>query len=52
MTAAIGKRRRAIAEGYIPPYGHGPEPEFASHETAYLLNVLIAAVVASFALRG
>lgn len=38
MTEAIGKRRWAIAEGYIPPYGHGPEPEFASHETACLLN--------------
>jgi hypothetical protein len=38
MTEAIGKRRWAIAEGYIPSYGHGPEPEFASHETACLLN--------------
>lgn len=38
MTVAIGKRRWAIAEGYIPPYGHGHEPEFTSHETACLLN--------------
>lgn len=38
MTEAIGKRRWAIAEGYIPSYGHGPEPEFTSHETACLLN--------------
>ena len=38
MTEAIGKRRWAIAEGYIPPYGHGAEPEFTSHETACLLN--------------
>lgn len=29
----------AIAEGYIPLYSHGPEPEFTSHETACLLNV-------------
>ena len=35
---AIGRRRWAIAEGYIPPYGHGPEPEFTSHETVCLLN--------------
>lgn len=35
---ASGKRRWAIAEGYIPPYGTGKEPEFTSHETACLLN--------------
>jgi len=35
----IGRTRWAIAEGYIPPYGHGHEPEFTSHETACLLNV-------------
>ena len=39
MSKAIGKRRWAIAEGYIPEYGHGSEPEFTSHETACLLNV-------------
>lgn len=38
MSDAIGKRRWAIAEGYIPPYGTGKEPEFTSHETACLLN--------------
>lgn len=27
-----------IAEGYIPEYGNGPEPEFTSHETACILN--------------
>jgi hypothetical protein len=26
------------AEGYIPSYGTGPEPQFTSHETACLLN--------------
>lgn len=36
---AIGHRRWAIAEGYIPSYSHGPEPQFTSHETACLLNV-------------
>jgi hypothetical protein len=38
MDSSIGRRRWAIAEGYIPPYGHGAAPEFASHETACLLN--------------
>lgn len=38
MNAPIGKRRWAIAEGYIPDYSHGPKPEFESHETACLLN--------------
>lgn len=35
----IGKRRWAIAEGYIPTSSHGPEPEMKSHETACILNV-------------
>ena len=35
---ALGHTRRAIAEDYIPPYGHGPEPRLPSHETACLLN--------------
>jgi hypothetical protein len=34
----VGHRRWAIAEGYIPSYGTGPEPQFTSHETACLLN--------------
>jgi hypothetical protein len=34
----IGRRRWAIAEGYIPAYSHGPEPQFTSHETVCLLN--------------
>lgn len=38
MTAPIGHRRWAIAEGYIPSWGKGPEPEFTSHETACILN--------------
>jgi hypothetical protein len=33
----IGKRRWAIAEGYIPEGSHGPEP-MQSHETACILN--------------
>jgi len=35
---AIGSRRWAIAEGYIPGQSHGPEPAMTSHETACLLN--------------
>jgi hypothetical protein len=38
MTAPIGRRHWAIAEGYIPGASHGPEPQMTSHETACLLN--------------
>jgi len=38
MNDVIGKRRWAIAEGYIPEESHGPEPEMTSHETACILN--------------
>lgn len=34
----IGKCRWAIAEGYIPTWSHGPEPQMKSHETACILN--------------
>jgi hypothetical protein len=35
----LGHKRWAIAEGWIPPRSHGPEPEMTSHETACVLNV-------------
>jgi hypothetical protein len=38
MKTAIGRRRWAIAEGYIPGWSHGPEPELESHETCCILN--------------
>ena len=38
MKNPIGQKRWAIAEGYIPEFSHGPEPEMTSHETACLLN--------------
>jgi len=38
MTEPIGRRRWAIAEGYIPSDSTGPHPEFTSHETACILN--------------
>jgi hypothetical protein len=34
----LGRYRWAIAEGYIPGWSNGPEPQFTSHETACLLN--------------
>ena len=34
----IGKKRWAIAEGYIPPSSTGPNPQMTSHETVCLLN--------------
>jgi hypothetical protein len=37
-TTDIGRTTWAIAEGYIPAWSHGKEPEFTSHETACLLN--------------
>jgi hypothetical protein len=36
--AGIGRRRWAVAEGYIPQWSHGPEPAMASHESVGLLN--------------
>lgn len=38
MSNPIGHTRWAIAEGYIPAYSHGPEPQLTSHETICLLN--------------
>jgi hypothetical protein len=38
MMSGIGKKRWAIAEGYIPGWSHGPEPQFISHETVCILN--------------
>jgi hypothetical protein len=34
----IGRKRWAIAEGYIPARSHGPEPEMISHECVCILN--------------
>jgi hypothetical protein len=35
---SIGRTRWAIAEGYIPAWSHGPEPQLTSHETVCILN--------------
>lgn len=37
-TAAVGRCRWAIAEGYIPAWSNGPSPELESHETCCMLN--------------
>lgn len=34
----IGRMHGAIAEGYIPDYSNGPEPEMLSHETVSMLD--------------
>jgi hypothetical protein len=38
MEKAIGAKQWVIAEGYIPPESHGPEPQMTSHETVCILN--------------
>lgn len=35
---ALGRRRWAIAEGYIPGQSNGPAPQMTSHEAVCLLN--------------
>ena len=34
----IGTCKWAIAEGYIPGWSHGPQPQMESHETVCILN--------------
>lgn len=36
--SAVGKRRWAIPEGYIPGQSTGPAPDMTSHETLCILN--------------
>ena len=38
MKDPVGRKRWAIAEGYIPGWSNGPEPQMTSHETACVLN--------------
>ena len=38
MAEPVGRRRWAIAEGYIPGASTGEGPAFESHETACILN--------------
>ena len=34
----LGHKRWVIADGYIPEWSHGPEPQMLSHEAASILN--------------
>ncbi len=34
----MGRKRWAIAEGYLPGWSNGPQPEMRSHEAICLLN--------------
>jgi len=38
VSATVGVKEWVIAEGYIPPESHGPEPQMTSHETVCMLN--------------
>ena len=38
MKSPIGRKHWAIADGYIPAWSHGPEPQMTSHETVCFLN--------------
>jgi len=38
MNKGIGRKKWALAEGYIPNWSHGPEPEMISHGAVCLLN--------------
>ncbi len=38
VDGSIGRRRWIIADGYIPAWSNGREPELLSHETASVLN--------------
>lgn len=38
MKQAIGRTSWAIADGHIPSWSNGPEPEMTSHESASILN--------------
>ncbi len=35
---SFGKKKWAIADGYIPSYSNGPAPQMESHETVCILN--------------
>jgi hypothetical protein len=50
MTRPIGRTHWAIADGYIPSYSHGPEPQLLSHETLCILNTSDAAAEISLTL--
>lgn len=38
MGSGIGRKHWAMADGYIPAWSSGPEPEMQSHESLSILN--------------
>jgi hypothetical protein len=38
MSKKFGAKKWAAAEGYIPAWSNGPEPQMLSHETVCMLN--------------
>src|SRR5690348_1467868 len=38
MQGSIGRKRWAVAEGYIPTWSNGPAPQMTSHESLCILN--------------
>ncbi|MCA9875649.1 MAG: hypothetical protein KC441_18385 [Anaerolineales bacterium] len=38
MAKAIGRKTWALAEGYLPDWSNGPEPQMVSHGAVCLLN--------------
>lgn len=38
MSAAVGALTWVIADGYVPSWSNGPEPEMTSHESASMVN--------------
>lgn len=38
MSSPVGSTRWALAEGYLPGWSVGPEPQMVSHETLCVLN--------------
>jgi len=43
-AVGLGRNRWVIAEGYLPSWSNGPEPQLESHETCCLLNTGSSAV--------
>ena len=36
--SVLGRKTCAMAEGYIPSWGHGPALQMTSHEAVWILN--------------
>ena len=38
MKNPVGRTRWVIAEGYVPGWSNGPEPDMTSHESVCILR--------------